>query len=261
MLRKIFSKVSGKSEQQLATESLRKAAIKGDLARARREIARGAEVDAKDVNRLTPLYFAASHGHTDVVRLLLDHGAAVDAGTPGEGSGTALTVSVYFGYEDTAKLLMERGACHDLTDYDGRTPLHVAIYKGHDALALDILSRGVSVNTVNRSGNSPLHEAMNRDQEDLCVALVHAGADWAAKDRYGAPAEDRAIAKQLKAVTAAIKDEKERPQREAEAAAEAARRAAEEYAVALAKADTLQNDTALPPPLKLRRRGEGPAAP
>jgi ankyrin repeat protein len=257
MLRRIFSKVSGKSARQLATEGLRAAAIKGDLGKARREIARGAEVDAKDINGLTPLYFAASHGHTDVVRLLLDHGAAADAGTPGEGSGTALTAAVYFGYDASAKLLMERGARHDLTDYDGRTPLHVAIYKGHDALALDILSRGVSVNTVNRSGNSPLHEAMNRDQEDLCVALVQAGADWTAKDRYGASAEDRAIAKQLKAVTAAIGDEKERPRREAKAA----RRAAEEQAAALAVADTLQNDTVLPPPLKVRRRHEGPAAP
>lgn len=260
MLRKIFSKISGKGEQELATQSLRDAAIKGDFAKARREIARGAVIDAKDVNHLTPLYFAAAHGHTAVARLLLDAGAAVDAGTPGEGSGTALMVAIYFGHADCAKLLMNRGARHDLTDYDGRTPLHVAIYKNNDDLALDILSRGVPVNTVNRSGNSPLHEALNRDDQGMSVALVQAGADWTVKDRWGAPAEDRAIAKQLHDVTAAIQYEKERPQREAAAAAEAAARAAQEYAAALATADTLQNDTALPPPLKLRSRAKGPTA-
>jgi ankyrin repeat protein len=261
MLRKIFSKISGKSAQQRATAALRLAAIGGDIDAVRREIAHRAEIDAKDINGLTPLYLAAAQGHTEVVRLLLDNGAAVDAGIPGERAGTALTVAISFGHTDCAKLLMDRGARHDLTDYDGRTPLHVAVYKGRDALALDILARGVAVNTVNRSGNSPLHEAMNRDQQDLCVALVQAGADWTAKDRYGAPAEDRAIAKNLHQVTAAINEEKERPQREAAAAAAAAQRRAEAYAAALAAADTLQNDTAVLPPLRLRRRNEGPASP
>lgn len=256
MLRKIFSKVSGKSEQQLATEALRAAAIKGDLAKARREIARGAEIDAKDVNGLTPLYFAAAHGHTDVLRLLLANAAQPDAGTPGEGSGTALTVAVIFGHADCAKELMRYGARHDLTDYDGRTPLHIAVYKGNDALALDILARSVDVNTVSRSGNSPLHEALTNSNASLSVALVRAGADWTAKDRWGAPAEDRAIAKQMAEVTAAIREEKERPLREAEAA----RRAAEEQAAALAQADVLQSDILMPPAVKLRRR-EGPKAP
>lgn len=250
MLRKIFSKVSGKSEHQLANEALRAAVIKGDLPKVARELARGADVNAEDVNKLTPVYFAAAGGHADILRLLLDRGGNADAGTPGEGQGSALTVAVYFGHNDCAKLLMERGARHDLTDYDGRTPLHLAVDKANSVLFMDMIDRGVQVNSQNRSGNSPLHEAITNNNETFAIVLVKAGADVASKDRWGAPAEDRAVAKQMKELGAAIREEKERPAREAAAA----KAAAEALAAALAKADTLQSDTAVLPPLQVRRR-------
>jgi len=99
-----------------------------------------------------------------------------------------------------------------------------------------------------------LHEAITNNNETIAIALVRAGADVTSKDRWGAPAEDRAVAKEMKALSAAIRDEKERPAREAAAALAAA----EALAAALAQADTLQSDTALLPPLQVRRRIPSP---
>lgn len=251
MLAKIFTTIADKIRPVQAGQALRDAARDGNLISLQKAQARGGDLHAEDENGLTPLCLAAAGGHAAVINYLLDQGVDIDGGPMAAGKGPALMQAIAQGHNDCALLLLDRGARMDVTDYEQRSPLHLAIYLQNDTMADALLQRGADVNTEARSGNTPLHEAITNAQEKLAIQLVRAQAQYAAKDRYGAPAEDRAIAKEMKDLRAAIDDEKLRPQREAEARL----RAAEEYAAALAQAATLQQDTAVLPRLRVKRRG------
>ena len=74
---------------------------------------------AKKENR--PLVIAASNGHGDVVRLLLNMGADPNMGD--RHSGTPLYYAARNGQEDVTKLLIDEGADPDKASCDGGTPL------------------------------------------------------------------------------------------------------------------------------------------
>jgi len=70
--------------------------------------------DGQDVNATDPKYgataliYAAQQGHTDTVKLLLDHHADIDAES--KLRQNALQQAAFDGHMDTVKLLLERGA-------------------------------------------------------------------------------------------------------------------------------------------------------
>lgn len=80
-------------------------AVAGDTDRARKLIARGAQV-----NRLgwTPLHYAASKGHIETARLLLSHKAMVNAPSP-EGT-TPIMMAAFSGDKAMVQLLLTAGA-------------------------------------------------------------------------------------------------------------------------------------------------------
>ena len=91
-----------------AETPLMMAAMMGHLRLAEQLIARGA-----DVNKTgwTPLHYAATGGHVEMIRLLLEHHAYIDAESPNRT--TPLMMAAYYGNPAVTKLLLEEGA--DLT--------------------------------------------------------------------------------------------------------------------------------------------------
>jgi ankyrin repeat protein len=92
----------------------------------------GADVDAPSPNGDTPVLMALRDGKTDVVPVLLAHGA--DACAHGDRGETPLHVlSGYFNMDEQekakvlelAKLLLEHGSDVNAIKFDGWTPLHV----------------------------------------------------------------------------------------------------------------------------------------
>lgn len=246
MLRKIFSKVSGIPEQKLRNEALRKAAIKGNLRRVQRLLGEGAEVDYKDVNGLTPLYFAAGHGFTDIVRLLLERGADPDVGRE-TGLGPPLVQAAYHGYMETLKALLEHKADIDNIDYSRRTALHQAIWRGEDEAAQFLIKAGADPNTADRLGNRPLEDAIAFDHVETAQLLVSAGADVAATNEYGEDMRALARRKGQEDVVAHI-DGHLREQRE-----QAARQAAEEARRKAALDSAIADAASLNKPVKANR--------
>ncbi|PVF90979.1 ankyrin, partial [Serendipita vermifera] len=55
--------------------SLHTACAKGDEASVRRLVRSGADTNATDVGGRSPLLYAATEGHEDIVQFLIDHGA------------------------------------------------------------------------------------------------------------------------------------------------------------------------------------------
>ena len=70
----------------------------------------------------------------DVARLLLEHGADVDAQVS-DGSGrTPLHVTMEFNRVEVVRVLLEHGANVDAEDNEGRTPFQIALAKGYDEI-------------------------------------------------------------------------------------------------------------------------------
>jgi len=108
--------------------NLRRAAILGNVAEAKKLIAEGTNVNAADSYGLTSLHLAAVRGHLGVVQLLLESGANVTA--TDEDGYTALHTAAGNGKLEVAKLLLARGARPDIRNKFGETPLDVAQANG-----------------------------------------------------------------------------------------------------------------------------------
>lgn len=101
--------------------ALMMAALKGHLALARRIIERGG-----DVNKTgwTPLHYAATGGHVEIIKLLLEASAYIDAESP--NGSTPLMMAAMYGTAEAAKLLMEEGADPSLKNEKGLTAIDFA---------------------------------------------------------------------------------------------------------------------------------------
>ena len=91
-------------------------------------IGKGADVNAKDVSGNTPLITAAkdySYGMTDVVTTLLNHNADLEAKDLDEM--TALHWAAKQGLPSVVELLLEKKANTEAIDNSGKTPLDLAV--------------------------------------------------------------------------------------------------------------------------------------
>ena len=79
------------------------------------------------------LNLAAQNGHVEVVKLLLEAGAEIDAANL--GGSTALHLAAVNGCTGVVRLLLAAGADQNLTDQRGDRPMDFAIEQGHHEIA------------------------------------------------------------------------------------------------------------------------------
>lgn len=72
-------------------------------------LARGANVDAKQEQDITPLHEAARRGDAELITLLVRHGASLDARTA--SGATAYDLAVQAGHKDVAERLLRPAIC------------------------------------------------------------------------------------------------------------------------------------------------------
>jgi len=134
-----------KMEEQHANEELLEAAERGNSNKVRELLKRGglkANPNTRDKNGNTPLHLAAEHGFLDVARLLLEHGADVNA--IGKSGWTPLHVAAVNGRMAIVRLLLEHGADVDVIDNYDQTPSDRARQVGYEGIArvIEEYSRG-----------------------------------------------------------------------------------------------------------------------
>jgi ankyrin repeat protein len=117
-------------EDKAGENAMMMAALNGDLEFVKQLIAKDAEVNKKG---WAPLHYAAANGHDDIVKLLLDKSAYVDAGSP--NGTTPLMMAARGGHVSTVKLLLDNGADLTVKNQIGLTALDFAkTYKEPDVV-------------------------------------------------------------------------------------------------------------------------------
>jgi len=125
-------------------EELLDAVGDGDIARVKKLLDRGANLNAKNILGLTPLHIAAMYGNLELVDLLLKYGADANAKT--DHAVTPLHLAASWGRADVVKMLLERGADVNARDDKGWTPLHFATLNNHSNVAKILLENGADAN-------------------------------------------------------------------------------------------------------------------
>lgn len=118
---------------QAAESPLMIAALKGDLPACQLLLAHGAQVN---LTGWSPLHYAATGPNPQVVQLLLDRGAAVDAESP--NGTTPLMMAAQYGSEDSLRLLLKHGADPKRRNQLGLTATDFARSAGRDSLAAQL---------------------------------------------------------------------------------------------------------------------------
>lgn len=209
-----------------AGEALHAAVRAGNLDEVERLVAEGAPVDARDDLGSTPLLDAAWAGKPEIADFLIRHGADVNARHREAGS-TPLEYAVLTGRPAMVGLLLKSGARTAGSYREGQSVLHIAAARGAAPIIELLLEAKADVQALDSNGNTPLdsavlhgqtravetllryhanakyvhpidgrgalHEACMRGFPDLVQPLLDAGADLAARDRFGQTPLDIAL--------------------------------------------------------------------
>ncbi|KAI6077673.1 Ankyrin repeat domain-containing protein 27 isoform X2 [Aix galericulata] len=134
----------------------------------------GLGVNVSNQDGFTPLHVAALHGHSELVSLLLKHGASVSA--KNAQHAVPLHLACQKGHFQVVKCLMDYNAKQNKRDIYGNTPLIYACLNGQYETSALLLQHGASVNLSNAKGNTALHEAVIGKNEALVDLLLQNGA-------------------------------------------------------------------------------------
>eukprot|EP00741_Cyanophora_paradoxa_P015539 tig00020902_g15000.t1 len=209
----IVRQAKEKREQEKTVAMLTEA-HKGNLEGVKRYLAMDVDVDSADYDGRTALHLAASDGHIDIIHLLIDRGANLNAkdrygGTPvidavRHKQDEAAALLIRFGasacFEDVATMLCTAAADGDIDalrrlvecgvdpgtpDYDGRTALHLAACNGNQAAVEYLIQQGVDLSPLDRNKGTPLQDAVRHGYHHIAELLLRSGAEMKVENASG----------------------------------------------------------------------------
>jgi len=135
-----------------------------------------ADVNAKCAKHgLSPLHVASIEGQVDSSRILLEHGANVNA--QGDEGSTPLHDAFLSAHLRVAQLLLEHKAILDVQDMYNDTPLHLMSSYGHLESVRLLLDHGADVATRGWDGLTPYQIATQDGHDDIAKLLLEHGAE------------------------------------------------------------------------------------
>ncbi|XP_059183151.1 transient receptor potential cation channel subfamily A member 1b [Centropristis striata] len=140
----------------------------------------GADPNILNTCLLSPLHLAVSHGHNNLVELLLSY-SATDCNLQGDLGNTPMILACSINNCDALGILLKHGARLCLQNKLGHFPVHAAAFAGAKKAMEVILKAGekfghqieAHINYLDKSKSSPLHLAVrggNIETIGLCIA-------------------------------------------------------------------------------------------
>lgn len=172
-----------KEEVQLETDAgdinslLRLAAVNGDLAGVRAQLAAGADVNSISPSYYTAVWLAAMAGHLDVMNVLLD--ILADICLCNRSGVSPLSIAAMMGYDAiVCRLLADHADLNYLeaTDEEGFTPLLNAALTGQANVVQTLLTAKAEIDIPAYLGQTPLSVAQNAGHLDVVAILETAKA-------------------------------------------------------------------------------------
>jgi len=133
----------------------------------------GVSPNVRDSKDITPLMYASETGTVAEMRVLLEHGADVNA--QNAFGSTALMWSVYD--VQKVRLLLEHGADVNIAAKSGKTALLIALARQSPEVARLLLTKGADRSAVDKSGVTALLAAVKGNDIATITMLVEAGED------------------------------------------------------------------------------------
>jgi len=157
--------------------SLHQAAADGDIEQVKLFISKGADINAQDEKKNTPLCHAVRSGKMEIVQLFVEAGADVNA-KEGNYDRTPLYMAVIKKDISIAEYLIAHGADVNVKSNLGITPLHVACsgIRRIEAVRL-LIAKGADINAMDDRGMTPLRCAAWGNSIDAAKLLIAKGAD------------------------------------------------------------------------------------
>lgn len=139
-------------------------------------IRQGADIEQPDLRGDTPLIRAVGTEYPIMVRMLLGHGAEVNAQNADSRS------SVYFAIDDmpTLEVLLEKNPDINLPDNQGRTAIMMAIKKGYLEAVEALLTHNPDFFHADKEGNTAVDYAFDGDHCGKIKVLLEKNGKFAA---------------------------------------------------------------------------------
>lgn len=159
------------------------ATLRGRKALVDTLIACGADVNAHEWYRRTPLFKALEKGHEVIAKLLIAKGADLDSEVAENGQELLLSITDYSpgkaASEDLFKLLViEKKVNVNFTDRYGLTPLGCAAISGYEGIVKILIEEGgASLDPRDRLGRTPLALALAAGHNSVVGLLIEKGAE------------------------------------------------------------------------------------
>ncbi|KAM3958636.1 ankyrin repeat protein mann-cup [Aphomia sociella] len=137
--------------------------------------------DERSVHTVTPLWCAAVAGRLEVLRVLADAGADLDAGS--DSGSTPVRSACFMTHLDVVRFLVGRGADLHRPNHNGGTCLINSVQSVR--LCTFLLERGARVDAQDVQLKTALHYAIQEHRAETARLLLDRGADPRLRSRAG----------------------------------------------------------------------------